>query len=257
METIKKLKDVIHHVGVWFEANTLPGAKKKYIARPEVLPGLDISEVAAKASLYGETVNPEEMIRNVESYCNLCAYLVADGYEIKNPLFHTRISVPGAYDGHETALPPGLLPTPRMNASPAFRRYIGEHVNIHFKGIDETCGHMFTFLNEATGKDDELTPGGLFRIHGTGLKILHDNQPSHIAAVGLRFIPANGQAPPLRATTFAVNEPRTLVVLIPPNLPEDDYFIEIVTQSPVKHGGTKLKIPRTVRSEQAFTCISQ
>jgi hypothetical protein len=257
MQTIKKLKDVMHRVSVWFAPNTLPEAKKKYIARSETLPYLGVEEVAAKASLYGETVNPEEMVRNVESYSNLCAYLVADGYGIENPLFRSRMRIPGEYDGYETSLPPGLLPSPRMNAAPAFRQYIREHVHFDFKGIDETSGHMFTFLNEATGADDDLTPGGLFRINGTGLKIAHDEEQVHIAAVGLWLVPATGQASPIRVTALAVNEPRTVVAVIPFNIPQGTYFIEIVTQSPVKSTGKFLKNPRTVRSEQTFTYLSQ
>ncbi|MDR1098562.1 MAG: hypothetical protein LBL57_10565 [Tannerella sp.] len=58
-------------------------------------------------------------------------------------------------------------------------------MEIEFRGIDEANGHMFTFLDEATGADNVMTPGNLFHIHGTSLKIAHDSKPEHAAATGL------------------------------------------------------------------------
>jgi hypothetical protein len=256
METIFRLKDVIHRVRVWFVAGTLPDARKQYVARPETLPCLNVGEVALKAELYGMSVDPEEIVRGVNSYINLCAYLVADGYGIENALFRTRIRIPGEYDGYETAFPEGLCPEPRIHVSPAFRAYIREHVEVEFKGIDETHGHMFKFLDEASGQDSCLTPGNLLHIRGTGLKIAHDSKPEHVNEAGLWFVRADDPASRTRAAAVAVNEPRRLVALIPPGLPPGhEYCIEVVTQSSLRHGGRLLKDIRTVRSEESFECI--
>jgi hypothetical protein len=256
METISRLKDVIHRVTVWFMANTLPKAKKQYIARPETLPYLNTGEVAAKADLYGQSIDAEEMVRYVNSYINLCAYLVADGYGIENALFRTRIRIPGEYDGYETSLPDGLYPEPRINTSLAFQAYIREHVKLDFKGIDETHGHMFIFLDEASGTDLKVTRGGLFDIHGTGLKIAHDDEPAHINTVGLWFVLASNQATRIRVTAVAVNEPKQVIFVAPTTLVANQvYSIEIVTQSSVKNSGWMLVNTRTVRSEQTFQCV--
>ncbi|MDR0733719.1 MAG: DUF4469 domain-containing protein [Dysgonamonadaceae bacterium] len=255
MNTIKQLKDVIHRVAVWFVANTLPEAKKKYVARPETLPYLGISEVAAKAEIYGESVDPDEMIRYVERYFNICAYLVADGYGIENQLFRTRIRIPGEYDGYETSLQPGLHPEVRINVSLGFRAYIREHVNLEFKGIDETQGHMFTFLDEATNLYDQITPGGLLRITGTGIKIADDGQPEHQAVVGLWLVDAASDAR-TRVSSVAVNEPRTIVALIPQDAHSaSGFYLEVVTQTSAKNSGQLLKNPRTIRSEHALPLV--
>jgi hypothetical protein len=252
METISKLKDVIHRVEVWFVQNYLPDAKKPYVGRSQILPMLDVEGVAAKASLYGQNVDPEEMIRYVKAYNSLCAYLVADGYGIENALFRTRIRIPGEYDGYETSLPRELHPSPRINASPAFQDYIRENVKLDFKGIDETQGHMFTFLDETSGTDSKVTPGGLFHIHGTGLKIAHDDEQEHIDAVGLWFVRADNPASRGRATAIAVNEPKQIVAVVPYLAAGTDYDLEIVTQSSIKSGGHVMKNTRTVRSDRSF-----
>jgi hypothetical protein len=243
------MKDVIHHVNVWYVPNTLPEAKKQYVARPEPLPYLNVGEVAAKASLYGENVDPEEMVRYVGRYLDTCAYLAADGYGIENELFRTRIRVPGEYDGYETSLPEDEHPELRINTSPAFRTYIRDHVKFDFRGIDETRGHMFKFLDEATGQDSVMTAGNLLHIHGTGLKITHDDKPEHVAETGLWFVNASNPESRTRATAVAVNEPRTVVGLVPINMSDGTYYVEIVTQSSAKNSGALLKKPRTVRSE--------
>jgi hypothetical protein len=235
----------------------LPDARKKYIARPQKLPYLTVGEVAAKAGLYGENIDTEEMLRYVNSYFNLCAYLVADGYGITNPLFRTRISIPGEYDGNEAALPEGLHPAARINIAPAFQSYISEHVKLDFKGIDETEGHMFTFLDEASGTDTRLTPAGLLRVRGTSLKILHDGTPEHIAAVGLWFVLVADPTVRVRATAVAINEPRTIVAVVPPSLGAGlVYSLEIITQSSVKNSEYILRDTRAIRSEHHFTVAS-
>ncbi|MDR1331901.1 MAG: DUF4469 domain-containing protein [Tannerella sp.] len=262
METISKLKDVIHHVDVWFVPNTLPDTlpdpKKPYIGKSQALPYLGVEEVAAKAVIYGESINPEEMVRHVKAYHNICAYLAADGYGISNALFRTRIRIPGEYDGYETALPEGLSPAPRINTSPAFQEYIRENVRLDFRGIDETHGHMFTFLDEASGSDSKMTVGGLFHIRGTGLKIVHDDEPEHIDQVGLWFVLASNPAMRLRAASVAINEPRTVVAVIPAALMTvgSEFYLEIVTQSSAKKNGHALKTVRTVRSEHTFQCVN-
>lgn len=257
METILKLKDVIHRIAVWFAVNTLPKAGKQYVARPAPRPYLDTGEVAAKADLYGESIDAEEMVRYVNRYLNLCAYLVADGYGITNILFRTRIRIPGEYDGNETDMPEGEYPVPRMNASPAFQAYIREHVTLEFKGIDERSGHMFTFLDEASGTDTGITRGNLFHIHGTGLKVKHDDKPEHIDKVGLWFVLAADPAVRLRAAALATNKPSTVTALVPAGLVAGfEYYIEIITQSNIRNNGYMLKNTRTVRSGYNFRCLS-
>jgi hypothetical protein len=257
MDTIFKQKDVIHNVEVWFERNSLPDAKKLYLGRSQILPHLSVEEVATKAELYGMNINAEEMVRYVNAYNNLCAYLVADGYGIENSLFRTRIRIPGEYDGYETSLPEGLHVTPRINASPGFQDYIREHVKLDFRGIDETQGHMLTYLDEASGKDTKITLGNLLHIHGSGIKVVHDDKPEHISAVGLWFVSVIDPTSRTRATALAVNEPKQVVAVIPASLiVGQSYYLEITTQSSAKRGAHTLQNMRTMRSKSNFECIA-
>jgi hypothetical protein len=252
MEKINKPKDVTHHIDAYFVPNTLPEAKKPFIVRAGRLPYLNVEEVATKAEIYGQIVDMEAMTRNVNVYLNICAYLLADGYGIENLLLRSRIRVPGEYDGTESVIPKGDFPEVRMNAALGFRDYIREHVKLDFKGVDETSGHMYKFLDEATGLDDKITRGNLFHVSGVGLKIAHDDEQAHVDACGLWLI-RNNTTSRLRVPSVAVNEPRTIVFLVPANLTiGHEYYIEIVTQSSIRSSGGIIKNPRTVRSEHTF-----
>jgi hypothetical protein len=153
------------------------------------------------------------------------------------------------------ALAEGVHPEVRACISPPFRAYIRDNVTVEFKGIDETSGHMFTFIDEASGRDDALTPGGLISIHGVGLKIDHDDLPGHASEAGLWLVSSDVRIP---FKTLAVNEPRTLVGIIPDppvSAAGAEYFLEVVTQSRVKRGGKLFKNLRTVRSEYSFIML--
>jgi hypothetical protein len=58
----------------------------------------------------------------------------------------------------------------------------------------------------------------------------------------------------VKADIIAVNQPRTLKVVVPAGLKTGaPYFLRVVTQSSAKHGSTMLKNPREARSEFMLT----
>jgi hypothetical protein len=58
--------------------------------------------------------------------------------------------------------------------------------------------------------------------------------------VGLWF--DDKHTPPVKADAVAVNEPRTVKVIVPVTFNADgEYYLKIVTQSAVRHGGALLK----------------
>jgi hypothetical protein len=183
----------------------------------------------------------------------LMFYLAADGYKIKTPLFNLKIRLPGEYDGAETHLPAGIVPVARLQTSAAFRKYLKERVQVEIDGIDQQDGLIAEAQDEATGLIDEVaTMGNILTIHGYGLKIEGDEERKN--AMGVFFKPASGI--PIKAAVLAVNEPRTLKVLVPTELTEGTaYTIAVETQSSPRHAGTMLKKVRDMRSE--FTVTAQ
>ena len=120
-----------------------------------------------------------------------------------------------------------------------------------FDGIEDTDGLIARALDEKTGQTDEvMTIGNLLTIRGYGLKTEGDG--ARKARTGLFFQPASGVPP--GAEIIAVNENRTLKVIVPPGLtPSASYTLRIFTMSSAAGGGTLLKTVRNMKSDFSLT----
>ncbi|MDR0583325.1 MAG: DUF4469 domain-containing protein [Treponema sp.] len=245
------VKDIIHQVIAKFVPNHLPNAVKPYHLKCVFQPELDVHSIASKADVYNIETDPKVIEEGFNTACALIYHLTADGYLIKTPLYNSRLRLPGEYEGAETALGEGLRPEIRFQAAAGFRKYIGETVRVEFDGIEDTDGLIAEALDEKTGQMDEvMTIGNLLTIRGYGLKIEGDE--AHKAQMGLFFQPASGVPP--KAEIIAVNENRTLKVIVPPGLtPGASYTLWIFAMSSASGGSTLLK---TVREEAAHPCAA-
>jgi hypothetical protein len=244
-------KDVIHKVTAKFVPAFLPEAKKPYNLRAMFQPYLDVHEIASKAEVYNIETDAKVIEDGLNAGFELIYYLAADGYKIKTPLFNLRIRLPGEYEGAETSLNEGLHPEVRMQSAAPFRQYIRDRVKVQFDGVDQADGLIAEALDDHTGQMDEvMTIGNLLTIRGYGLKIEGDDK--HKDEVGLWFDDGTGSL--TKAEIVAVNEPRTLKVIVPATLGVGgEYALKIVTQSSAKHGGGLLKNLREVRSDFKLT----
>jgi hypothetical protein len=241
-------KDVIHKITAKFVHAFLPDAKKPYNLRAVFQPELDIHGIASKAEVYNIETDPKVIEDGLTAACELIYYLAADGYKLKTPLFNLRIRLPGEYEGAETSLNEGLYPEVRMQSAAHFRQYIKDRVTIQFDGIDQADGLIAEAVDEYRGQVDEvMTIGNLLTIRGYGLKIEGDDE--HTDEVGL-FFDDGGEGGGVKAEIIAVNEPRTLKVIVPAGLAiRTEYTLKIVTQSSAKSRGNMLKNTREVRSD--------
>jgi hypothetical protein len=118
-------------------------------------------------------------------------------------------------------------------------------VQVEFDGIDQSDGLIAEARDEATELVDEAaTVGNLLTLHGYGLKLEGDEEH----AIGLYFDPEEGGTP-VKAEIIAVNEPRTLKVIVPALEAGKAYRLKIVTQSSAKASSSLLKNIREVHSE--------
>jgi hypothetical protein len=139
----------------------------------------------------------------------------------------------------------------RLQTTAHVRKYLKERVKVEFDGIDQSEGMIAQATDKATGLIDEAaTIGNILTIHGYGLKIESDEE--HTEQAGVFFVPTPGV--PIKAKVIAVNENRTLKVLVPAELVEGKaYQIAVETWSSAKHTGAPLKKARDIRSEFMVT----
>ena len=254
MSIVFNVKDVMHKIAVKFVHAFLPEAKKPYNLKAVHQPELDVHGIASKADVYNVGTSPKTIEEGLNAGMELIYYLVADGYKIRTPLFNIKIRVPGEYDGSETHLPDGVHPSARMQVSAAFRNYLKERVKVDFDGVDSSDGLIAEARDEATGLIDEsATVGNILTVHGSGLKI--DADEEHKGSVGLFFVGESG-ASPVKASVIAVNEPRTLKVVVPPLTAGGHYTLRVITQSSAKTHGHLLKGVREMNSEFTVTAVN-
>jgi len=244
-------KDKMHEIAVKFTNAFLPSAKKPYNLKAVLQPELDVHGIASKAAIFNIKTDPHIIEEGLTVGMNLMFYLLADGYRIKTPLFNMKIGVPGEYSGNETRLPDGLYPTVNIQPSAAIRRYIKDRVELVFAGFENTDGFIGEAIDEATGLVDKTaTIGKLLTIHGYGLKIESDGQ--HKDEVGLYFEKPDTHM--IKADNIAINEPRTLRVVVPTSLvPGERYQLHLVTQGSAKSKRQLLKETREMSSRFAIT----
>jgi len=240
------VKDVIHMITVKFVHAFLPNAKKSYNLKAMHQPELGIHEIASKAAVYNIATSPKVIEEGLKAGIELIFYLVADGFKIKTPLFNLKMCIPGEYNGSETSLTNGSFPMARLQPSMTLRKYLKEKVVVTFGGFDKHEGLIAEAYDEATGILDEvMTVGNLLTIRGTGMKIVSDDE--HKNQVGVSFRDHSGKS--VKAEIIAVNEPKTLKVIVPPKLCcGTSYQIEVVTQGSAKGSGQLLKKLRTMCS---------
>jgi hypothetical protein len=248
------IRDIIHRVSVKFIHTFLPDAKKPYNLKAVHQPELDIRAIAGKAEIYNLTTAPKVIEEGLRAGMELMLYLAADGYRIKTPLFTLGIKVPGEYSGSETSLPAGVYPQARLLPGVVLRRYLREKVQIAFDGIDQRDGMIAEVIDEETGHiDGTISRGSLMTVRGFGLKIEADE--AHAGEVGVYF--DDSESASRKAEIVAVNEPRTLKVIVPADMAEGSVKrLRIQTQGSAKpHGGYMLKEVRRVVSEFTLTVL--
>jgi phosphosulfolactate synthase (CoM biosynthesis protein A) len=139
----------------------------------------------------------------------------------------------------------------RLQTGAHFRKYLQERVQVEFDGVDQSDGLIAEARDEATELVDEAaTIGNLLTLHGYGLKLEGDE--AH--AIGLFFDPEEGGTP-VKAEIIAVNEPRTLKVIVPALEAGKAYRLKVVTQSSARNGAAVLKNTREMKSD--FTLAAQ
>jgi hypothetical protein len=244
-------RDVIHNIVARFVHAFLPDAKKPYNLKAEFQPELDVHGIASKAEVYNIQTDPKVIEEGMNAALELIYYLVADGYRVKTPLFNLRMRLPGEYTGDETHLNEDAFPEARMHSSASFRQYLRDTVKVSFAGIEGDTGHIGEAVDEASGSLDETaTIGNILTIRGHGLKVEADE--THKDEAGVFFVAGDGSK--VKVTSIAVNEPKTLKVIVPAALTAGTaYTLEVVTQSQLKGGGIPLKNVRTVESDFSVT----
>jgi hypothetical protein len=238
---------VMHNIVARFVPAYLPDAKKPYYLKAQFQPEVDPHGIASMGELYNVHTDPKVIEEGLLAALRIIRHLIADGFRVNLLLFVIWMRLPGEYMGDETHLHAGLFPEARIRPTRSFTQYLRDWVNLVIAGRDDNKGHIGMATDGSNGQVNETcTQGQLLTAEGSGLKI--EGDADHTTAVGLFFETLT--TPGLwKAQIVAVNEARTLKVIVP-NMPTPNRArLKLVTQSTVKGGSTLLKDVREFQSD--------
>jgi hypothetical protein len=243
MAGLEQAQAILHKIKVRLFPNTLPTVKEPYIARTSGEKLLTVEEICASLKNRGGfTGDYGQVVTNAKQFFDEAAYLLCDGYGLNMGYFSIHTRVGGGWKTVDEANDRIKHP---VGFSFRVRRPLAEladRIELDAQGITSNEGFIGEALDEATGSLDETaTIGNILTITGSGLKVAGDGD------CGVYFQSEDDQS--LTRLVLAVNEPKTLKVVVPALPAGNEYRIVVKTCTPTgKHGG-QLKTMRTIISD--------
>ena len=236
----------IHKMAAKFVPSHLPNATKPYYLRPVHQEELSIQEAAIKIAANNIGMTAKAIEDGATALLSHAPHLMSEGYWLNLGLIKMYLAIPGEYDGTEEHLPAGRHPIVKVLTLEELRTYVAENIGVEIDGMEAREGHIVEALDEATGvTNDCVTRGNLLMITGAGLKVEWEDATKSMC--GVYFDKGDGNV--IKATLLAVNEPRTLKIVVPTTLEAgQQYQLRVITQSSPKGSSNLLKDPREMLS---------
>lgn len=153
-------------------------------------------------------------------------------------------ALPGSFIGTEGVMNPAKQkPYVSINPSTAFRKEL-ELVRPVFSGnvLDSGGARIGLVTDSATGRTDGfMTPGNTINITGKKIRSLNADG-SDIG--NIKFVNAETDEVAATVTSLTINEPKRIILIVPANLTDGTYRLEVETY--YSNTSTLLKNPRTL-----------
>ncbi len=228
--------------------NPLTPDENDYMAQVADSRSFSIEEIIDLMIQRGSTLTKADTRAALQIYGEVVSNIIADGNNINTPLVNTGLSVSGVFKGASDGFDPS-------------RHSIKLHINagtllndalrkVHCEKVQatDTNPYIAEVVDIVSGKANSvLTTGGIVQITGSRLKFddLDDVQ-------GIFFVPESGES--VRCEIIAENKPARLMALIPKDLPQIEYYVEVRTK--LSPGGKELRNLKVGRFTKSLTRIS-
>jgi hypothetical protein len=185
--------------------------------------GTMTEEDVIKQILYrGSTVTRADIISVLCDYHDCIEYYLQNGYNVKTPLANFSSSIRGIfkdnsdyYQNRRHKIYPVLNPGRRL------LRFYRERMTAHIVRPNTNIPEISEFIDLNSGfRNSLVTAGGMGKINGRRLKIDSDSEYA-----GIFFI--DQQRRTTKVQVIGTNAPSQLLFIIPANLEEGDYTLEV------------------------------
>ena len=226
-------------LNAWLRPNHLTEDKSDYVAVPQTLGSLTVSDLVKELQKEGMEIKAETAIDIITRFNRKTAERVVQGYTINTGLVYMRPVIKGNF--YSSAWDPKVNSVyVAMSQGNELRKAIAE-TSVEILGEQREPIAVYTLTDNTTGNTDgTLTKGRNAEIKGSYLKIAGDNEANGVA---FRNIDTKEEIK-LQPSDIVLNEPSRLLILVPDSLAAGEYELVITTQ--FSGGGATLKQPRTV-----------
>lgn len=179
----------------------------------------------------GSTVSRADALAVVELYHEVILYLLGQGQRVRTPLVYYALTVSGLFDGdhdrfdrarHRFRVTSKAGPLLKQLQTDLTREARVEKVRAELPSPSVVAVQDL----ESGARSERLTPGGYLRIRGYRLKHAPDDPGQ-----GVFFSPeGGGDDAVLRSPELIINEPKELLVRIPPALPAGACTLEVAAR---------------------------
>jgi hypothetical protein len=206
-----------------FVENLLTPAPNDYTAQPVNVRSYTKDEIIKRIGERYTGLTPAQLNSAFDEITDEMRIITEDGGAVNTPLITTSWSIPGAIEGAVDYIDSKKNP-PKLNAVPGYNlREAAKEAKLEKVIVADPAPHILEVKDITSETLNELiTPGGVIRIRGGRLRFLPDIETNGIFIVddlGSEF----------KLTTIVENKPARLIAVLPANIPQGEYFIEVRT----------------------------
>lgn len=228
--------------------NLLTPAPDDYVAQTTDVRSYTLDEVIDMMMDKGSTLTRADIAAVLQVYGEVCSSIIEDGAALNTPLLNTSLSVSGVFNGATDTFD-RKRHTVNLNITPGLLlKEAAAKVKCEKVEASDSNPLITEVTDVVSGKVNEvLTVGGVVQLVGSRLKFVQKDETQ-----GIFFVPQAGEA--VHASVIAENKPGRLMAIVPADLPEGTYFIEVRTKYTV--GGKQLKTAKVGRFTKPLTRIA-
>ena len=226
----------------WLANNTVTGENKgDKILVLESAGSLTLDDVLSEMKKEDTGLRKETLAHAVDLFHRKLAELVLNGYSINTGLFRMVPQFKGLIEDGVWNPDTNRIYV-LMRQDKVLREAIAE-TSIKILGEKAAAAYILGGQDTTTrATDGSATPGSAFRLKGKNIRVAGTDE-----AVGVYLVASDGTKTKLGTNKIVTNNPSEVIVLLPADLDEGNYELQIVTQ--YSGTGRLLKAPRTVTRE--------
>jgi hypothetical protein len=203
--------------------NLLTPAPDDYLAQPVNVRSYTLQEIYKRIEARYTGLTPAQISAAVDEFCAEIYTITENGEMVNTPLINTQLSMPGVYKSATDSFD-AKRHAVKINTSPGVRmREAVRKVKTEKVIIAEPLPHILEVKDVSSDAvNDVITPGGVIQLRGGKLKFLTNQSDNGIFLVG-----ENGEE--IKLTVIVENKPARLITVMPTDVPQGEYFIEVRT----------------------------